>query len=193
MKNASMNRQSLVSIFTVMLLVFSILGILFSSLFLIGCGGDEEEDTPEASVGANPLVEKEPEPPLNDRGACAAGMTLKPGDSCSYVAGEVNVVFFVQQDGSACREGGPVIPEVFGGQVRVDNFQFCRNDNIERDDAFKSDFAANKNPDGSWTVNGLPSVCEIPPLNEDWGGEPVLFSPGREDTGAILLSEDPLS
>ena len=83
-------------------------------------------------------------------------MTLKPGESCSYVAGKANVVFSVRQDGSACREGGPVIQEVFGAQVQVDKAEFCRNDNIERDDAFKSNFAASKNPDGSWTINSLP-------------------------------------
>ena len=184
MKNTSMNRHSLVSMFTLMLLVFGISGILLTSLFLVGCGGDEEADNAASPVSADdkkellpvvgvppeppPLPEPPaqqqpqpeppplPEPPLNDLGACAAGMTLKPGESCSYVAGEANVVFFVQQDGSACREGGPVIQEVFGNQVQVDNAKFCRNDNIERDDAFKSNFAASKNPDGSWTVNSLP-------------------------------------
>lgn len=316
MKNAGINRQPLVSIFTVMLLVFGISGILLTSLFLVGCGRSEEEDDPAASVSANPLVDNEekvppiavsmvasttspltetalnesvvtltlsggtyerwlgkghanafkvsgiagvtlkstfdsfnpffdvervnnaavtvkldfagnidtdatltftveadaiagydgptltaqvpvtavievpkppeppplplnpqpgeqmpqppaqqqpqpeppplPDPPLNDLGVCAAGLTLKQGESCSYVAGEANVVFFVQQDGSACREGGPVIQEVFGAQVRIDNAKFCRNDNIERDDAFKSNFAASKNPDGSWTINSLP-------------------------------------
>ena len=62
-----------------------------------------------------------PEPPLNDLGACAAGMTLKPGESCSYVAGKANVVFSVRQDGSACREGGPVekVEEIFGAKVNV--------------------------------------------------------------------------
>ena len=184
MKNASINRQSLVSIFTVMLLVFGVLGILFTSLLLAGCGGDEEADNAASPVSAEdkkevlpvvgvppeppPLPEPPaqqqpqpeplplPEPPLNDLGACAIGLTLKAGESCSYVAGEANVVFFIQQDGSACREGGPVLQEVLGAQVRVDKAKFCRNDNIERDDAFKSNFAANKNPDGNWTVNSLP-------------------------------------
>ena len=300
MKNTSMNQYPLVSMFTLMFLVFGVPGILLTSLFLVGCGGDEEEDTPEASVGANPLVDKEEEvppivreraePPLNDLGVCAIGLTLKAGESCNYVAGEANVVFSVLQDGSACREGGPVIQEVLGAQVQVDNAKFCRNDNIEQDDAFKSNFAADKNPDGSWTINNLPladdeaavptdgedcqvgdilapgehctypgnnniefsvlnngsgrfvggglflnvgggtldtrnifiggveypfvakkqadgtwvieavggnpvevdnldAQCEILPLNEDWGGEPVLFSLGREGTGAILLSD----
>ena len=83
MKSANMNRQSLVSIFRLMFLVFGVLGILLTSLFLVSCGGDEEEEPPEAPVS----------PPLNDLGACAAGMTLKLGESCSYVAGKANVVF----------------------------------------------------------------------------------------------------
>ena len=145
MKNTSMNRQSPVSIFRLMLLVFGVLGILLTSLFFIGCGGDEEEDPPEVLVS----------PPLNDLGTCAAGMTLKPGESCSYVAGEANVVFFFRQDGFACREGGPVIQEIFGIQVES-NPKFCVTYNIERDDAFKSNFAASKNPDGSWTIKKVP-------------------------------------
>ena len=318
MKNTSINQQSLVSIFTVTLLVFGVLGILSSLLFLVSCGGGEEEDSPVASVSANPLVDNEekappineekvppiavsmvastaspliettlkesvvtltlsggtyeqrlrkghanafkvsgiagvtlkstfddfnpffdvkrvnnaavtvkvdfagdidtdatltftveadaiaeyngpaltaqvpvtavievpkppeppplpeppvqqqpqpeppplPEPPLNDPGACAVGMTLKPGESCSYVAGKANVVFSVRQDGSACREGGPVekVEEIFGVKVNVniENQNICRNNDIERDDAFKSNFAASKNPDGSWTINSLP-------------------------------------
>ena len=205
MKNASMNRQSLVSIFTEMLLAFNILGILFSSLFLVSCGGDEEADNTVSPVSADdkkgvpPVAEVPPEPPpwleppqpepppwleppqpepppwleppqpepppwleppLNDLKACAAGMTLKPGESCSYVAGKANVVFSVLQDGSACREGGPVekVEEVFGVKVNVniENQNICRNNDIERDDAFKSNFAASKNPDGSWTINSLP-------------------------------------
>ena len=69
MKNASMNRQSLVSIFTEMLLAFNILGILFSSLFLVSCGGDEEADNTVSPVSADdkkgvpPVAEVPPEPP----------------------------------------------------------------------------------------------------------------------------------
>ena len=115
---------------------------------------------PPAQQQPQPEPPPLPEPPLNDRGACAAGMTLKPGESCSYVAGKANVVFSVLQDGSACREGGPVekVEEIFGVKVNVniENQNICRNNDIERDDAFKSNFAASKNPDGSWTINSLP-------------------------------------
>ena len=120
------------------------------------------EQTPQPPAQQQPQPEPSslPEPPLNDLGACAAGMTLKPGESCSYVAGKANVVFSVRQDGSACREGGPVekVEEIFGVKVNVniENQNICRNNDIERDDAFKSNFAASKNPDGSWTINSLP-------------------------------------
>ena len=107
-----------------------------------------------------PKPSPEPEPPLKDLGTCAIGMTLKPGESCSYVAGEANVVFSVRQDGTACREGGPVkgVQEIFGVRVNVniENQNICRNNDIERDDAFNSNLSADKNADGSWTIKNVP-------------------------------------
>lgn len=214
MKSTRMSRKITGAVIRMMLLAFGALGILLTSLFLIGCGEGEEEEAPEVVVRPDPQpeppslpeppVQQQPQPeppplpeqPLNDLGACAAGMAVKPGESCSYVAGEANVVFFVQQDGSACREGGPVLQEVFGAQVRVNNAKFCRNDNIEQDNAFKSNFAASKNPDGSWlieNVGGTPVAdrpvdrCQIPPLNQDFGGKPVLFLDNA--VSCVLLSD----
>lgn len=116
----------------------------------------EEPEVPEPPLPEPPL----PEPPLNDLGACAAGMTLKIGESCSYVAGRANVVFYVKQDGSGCREGGPVkkVEEIFGVKVNidVDHLDICADKVIDPDNAFNSNFAASKNPDGSWTINRLP-------------------------------------
>ncbi|MDE0503925.1 MAG: hypothetical protein OXI86_07580, partial [Candidatus Poribacteria bacterium] len=68
----------------------------------------EQTLQPPAQQQPQPEPPPLPEPPLNDLGACRAGMTLKPGESCSHVAGEANVVFSVRQDGTACREGGPI-------------------------------------------------------------------------------------
>ena len=97
MKNASMNRQSLVSIFTEMVLAFSILGILFSSLFLVGCGGDEEADNTASPVSADDkkevpsVAEVPPEPPplpdppplpVGGVPDCKVGDILQPGESC---------------------------------------------------------------------------------------------------------------
>lgn len=120
----------------------------------------EPPPLPEPPAQQQPQPPPLPEPPVNDLRACAAGMTLKPRESCSYVAGKANVVFSVLQDGSACREGGPVekVEEIFGLKVNVniENQNICRNNDIERDDAFKSNFSASKNPDGSWTIDSLP-------------------------------------
>ena len=194
MKNTSINQQSLVSIFTVMLLVFCVLGILFTSPFLAGCGGDEEEDTPEASVGANPLtddekevspvaevppvVEDEEEVPAVDDGSCQVGDILAPGESCIHPNGDK---FSVDADGRGNLGGWLTAGK--GIHISSNNFTFD----------------ADRQADGTWViknvggnpveVDNLDARCEIPPLNEDWGGEPVLFSVGREGTGAILLSD----
>ena len=191
MKNTSMNRQSLVSIFRLMLLVYGVLGILLTSLLLVGCGGDEEEDTPEASVGANPLVDKEEEvpprvqeqaePPLNDLGACTVGLTLKAGESCTYPG--TNAEFSVLNDGR-----GNFLFFTSGTGINA------RNTTIN---GILYNFVASKQADGTWLieavggnpVNNPEAPCEIPPLNEDWKGEPVLFGLGGQGKGAILLSD----
>lgn len=118
-----------------------------------------------------------------DRGACTPGMTLKPGESCSYGRG---VTFHVRQDGTVCRESDlPVYREVLGVNVRVD--KICGDYDIERDDSFGTNFAASKNPDGSWTIDRSPGArslptddvpgtpCQIPPLDQDFRGAPVIF------------------
>ena len=197
MKSAGMNRQSLVSIFTLTLLAFGVQGILLTSLFLVGCGGDEEEDTPETSVVANPLVDKEeevpprvreqpeppplPEPALNDLGVCAAGMTLKPGESCTYPS--TNAEFSVLNDGR-----GNFLFFTAGTGINA------RNTTIN---GVLYNFVANKQADGTWVIeevggnpiNNPEARCEVPPLNEDWKGKPVLFGLGGQGKGAILLSD----
>ena len=199
MKNASMNRQSLVSIFRLMLLVFSILGILFSSLFLVGCGGDEEADNTVSPVSADdkkevpPVAEVPPEPPpLPDPPAqqqavpaddedCQVGDILAPGESCTYPG--TNIEFSVLNNGS-----GRFLFFTAGTGINA------RNTTIN---GVLYNFVANKRADGTWVieevggnpVNNPEARCEIPPLNEDWNGEPVLFSIDREGAGAILLSD----
>ena len=103
-----------------------------------------------------PPAEPEVNEELVDRGVCAVGMKLKQGEKCRYVADQAKVVFSVKEDGTACREGGPVFQVIFGAKVRVDNFNICVGNDIERDDAFNSDFSASKNPDGSWTIEMVP-------------------------------------
>ena len=98
---------------------------------------------------------------------CQVGDVISPGQSCTYVAGEANVVFSVRADGSACREGGPTFKTVFGFKVKVNNIDICRDDNIARDDTFNSIFSARKNANGSWRINavpGAPVVRDTPDL-----------------------------
>ncbi len=119
-----------------------------------------------------------------ERGTCIPGMTLKPGESCSYGRG---VTFYVRQDGTVCRESElPVYREVLGVNVRVD--KICGDYDIERDDSFGTNFAASKNPDGSWTIDQSPDArslptddvpgtpCQIPLLDQDFKRAPVIFA-----------------
>ena len=102
----------------------------------------------------------QPPSALIDKGACAVGMTLKPGESCSYDGNEpfAEIIFFVLPDGTVCREQVPLlrgqleIPE----QFRPRNLKFCVGWDIESDDFFNTSFSASKNPDGSWTVRNVP-------------------------------------
>lgn len=96
---------------------------------------------------------------LIDKGVCAVGMTLKPGESCSYDSNNpfAEIIFFVLPDGSVCREQVPIlrgqeIPE----QLRPRNLKFCVEWDIEQDDFFGTSFAASKNLDGSWTIRNVP-------------------------------------
>ena len=87
---------------------------------------------------------------LIDRGACIAGTTLKPGESCTYGRdpfGEADIVFSVHQDGRSCR-------------TRI-NLKLCVDLDIVQDDFFGTNFAARKNPDGSWTIESVPWLFNI--------------------------------
>ncbi len=64
---------------------------------------------------------------------CFVGMTLKPGESCSYSGSE----FDVGQDGSACLYNYLGNGDLFCGFNRVHNF------------------SASKNGDGTWTIESL--------------------------------------
>ena len=95
-----------------------------------------------------------------DKGACTVGMTLQPGEGCSYDSNDsfAEIIFFVRLDGTVCREQVPL----FRGELPIPddlqprNLKFCVEWNIERDDFFETDFAASKNPDGSWTIDSVP-------------------------------------
>ena len=80
-----------------------------------------------------------------DRGVCIVGMILKPGESCSYISdpfAEADIVFSVLGDGRSCR--------------KRENRKLCVESDIKQDDFFGTNFAAKKNPDGSWTIESVP-------------------------------------
>ena len=126
------------------------------------------------------------EPPV-DLGACQVGLRVRPGESCSYPAGPYQVRFSVKPDGSSCRKSDkPITKEVFGSQVTIRGLgDVCVYHDIRGDDVFDTDFSADQDPDGSWTVREVP--CQIPPLDKGFNGIPVVFR--RSDNTSVLLSD----
>ncbi len=84
--------------------------------------------------------------PYVNKGRCAAGMVLEPGESCTYFAQDAEVLFYVKRD-LGCRGTETAEGKRSG---------FCRSPEIERDDFFNTRFAAQKNADESWTVKRIP-------------------------------------
>ena len=113
--------------------------------------------SPQITIG---LGVNQPPSFFIDKGICTVGMTLKPGEGCSYDSNEffAEINFFVRDDGTACREQ---VPKVIDGieipeHLRPRNLKFCVEWDIDQDDFFQTSFAASKNPDGSWTVRNVP-------------------------------------
>ena len=65
---------------------------------------------------------------------CVVGLTLKSGESCSYVGGGSSFTFNVREDGLGCIDDA-----------------LCAGKSLQI-----NRFSASKNPDGSWTINSLP-------------------------------------
>ena len=108
------------------------------------------DDSSEDNAASTPVAFQVTVNELIDRGACVVGMTLGPGESCTYGRdpfGEADIVFSIHQDGRSCR-------------TRVD-LKHCVDSNIEQDDFFGTNFSANKNPDGSWTIESVPWLFNI--------------------------------
>ena len=112
-------------------------------------------ETFEIGIGGN-----QPPSSFIDKGTCTVGMTLKPGEGCSYDSNDpfAEIIFSVLQDGTVCREQVPL----FRGQLEIPgehrprNLKFCVEWDIEEDDFFETSFSASKNPDGSWTIEDVP-------------------------------------
>ena len=102
-----------------------------------------------------------------DKGLCSVGMTLQPGQSCTYIADQVPITFYVNGDSEGCRTSEHPISymtEIFGLPVEV-TFKFsCVDEDITGDEIYirgednplDPDFHAIKNPDGSWTIDKVP-------------------------------------
>ena len=114
------------------------------------------EPPPSVQIG---LGVNQPPSSFVDKGDCTVGMTLQPGEGCSYDDDSLaELIFFVREDGTACREQ---VPKVIEGieipeDLRPRKLKFCVEWDIERDDFFETRFAASKNPDGSWTIKNVP-------------------------------------
>ena len=108
------------------------------------------DDSSEDNAAATPVTFQVTINKLINRGVCLVGMTLKPGESCRYGRdpfGEADIVFSVHQDGRSCR-------------TRIE-LKLCVIADIEQDDFFGTNFAANKNPDGTWAIASVPWLFNI--------------------------------
>ena len=146
--------RGLKGVFPVLLL------LLFAlvNLFALACSDDpiptSELAAPGATQASTVTPTPTPEPTPVVLGTCRDGMTLQPGEGCSYTGGgtpRANVVLSVAHDGAICREGGPAKQVMAGITLDVNNLRLCRSDGFEVDDAFQSEIVAGANADGSWT------------------------------------------
>jgi len=125
---------------------------------------------PEEQPIVNPMPEEQPivnpgidvaklPPNLKDLGPCRIGMTLKAGESCSYIAEGEKIIFYVNNENNACRNGHKPPGEhiVFGVKVRINraHVNFCTDQRIRRDDLFNTRFAAVPII-GEWLIIGVP-------------------------------------
>lgn len=108
------------------------------------------DDSSEDNAASTPITFQVTVNKLIDKGVCIAGMTLKPGESCTYGRdpfAEADIVFSIHQEGRSCR-------------TRIE-LKLCVDLDIEQDDFFGTNFAANKNPDESWTIESVPWLFNI--------------------------------
>lgn len=102
--------------------------------------------------------------PLINKGICAVGMTLQPGESCTYAVDQVPITFYVNQDNEGCRKTDHTYTtEIFGLPITIKVEFLCADEditgdeiNISGDNPFDIDFHASKNRDGSWTIDKIP-------------------------------------
>ena len=130
-----------------------VVAIALLAILLVGCS-DETAPTSTATHTPEPTSTSTPEPTPVVLGQCQNGMTLQPGEGCTYTGGgtpPATVVLSVTLDGSICREGSRPKLESGNISINIGNLRLCGTAGFERDDAFQSDIVVNSNADGSWT------------------------------------------
>lgn len=101
---------------------------------------------------------------LVNKGLCVVGMTLQPGESCTYTVDQVPITFYVNENNEGCRKTDHTYTtEIFGVPVTINVEFVCADEeitgeeiNIRGDNPFDKDFHAIKNRDGSWTIDKIP-------------------------------------
>ena len=131
------------------------------TIITVSATDDSGQDNAEAIPVTFHVTLNEPPPPPVDKGPCIVGMTLQPGEGCTYIANQKPVFFFVGEDGGGCRSSQQTgYAEIFGLPVEIepldDDSYFCVYDDIRNDTLYNTNFSADKKPDGSWTIENVP-------------------------------------
>ena len=102
-----------------------------------------EDDSGVDNAESTPVTFQVTIEPYVDKGFCAVGMTLEPGESCTYFVDQTVVVFSVNDD------LGCLQTRLADGTLG--DIILCASPDIDR-----AGFRADKNHDKSWTIERLP-------------------------------------
>ena len=123
------------------------------------------DDSSQDSADATPVMFLVTINEYVDKGLCSVGMTLQPGQSCTYFADQEPVVFYVNGDSEGCRMSDlSYTTEIFGLPVEVTFESLCADEDIRGDEIYirgednplDPNFHVSKNRDGSWTIDKVP-------------------------------------
>ena len=102
-----------------------------------------KDDSGVSNAESTPVTFQVTVEPYVDKGLCVVGMTLSPGESCTYFVDATEVVFFVND------ELGCIQARLADGTLG--GVSLCAYPDIDR-----ARFTADKNHDKSWTIERLP-------------------------------------
>ena len=123
------------------------------------------DDSSHDNADATPLIFLVTINEYINKGLCSVGMTLQPGQSCTYFADREPVIFYVNGNNEGCRESElSYTTEIFGLPVVVTFDFLCADEDIKGDEIYirgadnplDPNFHASKNRDGSWTIDKVP-------------------------------------